>query len=232
LSRSLLESVRDLIARTYRIRCGLDEIGPFVIGDRGLRRLYAGADGGHVVSSARGEGAKTLVRETGDGVAACIYFPDAMIRQLESFPPQRGVGHENVDAFSTFVEEIDHLLVIAERTRGARPVSRFELELHANVSKYLVVARFLAGSAPRLAESRRVWLRRRLFDGVDYDEPDPQARTRYRDAARWAARLLDRLPGHDPAATVALLRRFHAAPIAGKLRLIDRLGRRGAEPGA
>ena len=35
MSGSLLESVRGLIERTYRIRSGLTEIGPFVIGDLG-----------------------------------------------------------------------------------------------------------------------------------------------------------------------------------------------------
>jgi len=225
VNRSLLESVRGLIARTYRIRCGLEEIGPFVIGDRGLRRLYVAPGGGHVVSSALGEGARTLVRETEGGVAACVYFPDAMIRQLEIFPPQHGVCDENVDAFSTFVEEIDHLLVIAERALGGRPVSLFELELHANVSKYLVLARFLAGREDRLLEGRRAWLRGRLFDGVAYDEPDPEVRSRYRDAARWAARLLDRLPALDAVTGVALLRRFHTAGADGKLRLIAALER-------
>jgi hypothetical protein len=215
--------VGGLLQRTYRIRCGLSDLGRFVIGDTGYHRLYRADRGEREIRTAGGEGAKTLVRETEQGVAACIYFPDAMIRCLEAYPPQHGLRAENLFAFATFVEEIDHLLVIAERSLGRRPVSLFELELHANVSKYLVVARFLAGSAGRLTPDRRLWLRHRIFDAVEYNDEDPAARQRYREAAHWAVRLLNGLPDSDPSKTVDTLRRFHEAPLAAKLRLIERL---------
>lgn len=227
MSDSLLESVRGLIERTYRIRSGLTEIGPFVIGDRGLRRLYASSRGGHDIGSTDGQGARTLVRETGRGVVACIYFPDAMIRQLEAYPPQCGVREQNQAAFATFVEEVDHLLVVAERSLREWPVSLFELELHANVSKYLVLARFLAGSSSRLCADRRLWLRRRLFDDVRFCDDDPEVRRRYRDAARWTVQFLDGLSALDPAAGIATLRRFHAVGVAEKLRLIAAIGQEG-----
>jgi hypothetical protein len=222
VNRSLLDAVRGLLERTYRIRSGVSDLGPFVIGDAGYRALYGAGRGARVVTSADGEGARTLVRDTKDGVAACIYFPDAMIRQLEAHPPQRGVHADNLAPFATFVEEIDHLLVVAERSLGRRPVSLFELELHANVSKYLVAARFLAGVAGRLGPGRRVWLRARLFDDVDFCDDDPAVRERYRDAARWAIRLLDALPD-EPPRRIEVLRRFHAANAPDKLRLISAL---------
>jgi hypothetical protein len=225
VSDSLLESVRGLIERTYRIHSGLTEIGSFVIGDQGFRRLYRSSRDGHDIGSADGQGARTLVRETDRGVVACIYFPDAMIRQLEAYPPQRGVREENQAAFSTFVEEIDHLLVLAERSLRARAVSLFELELHANVSKYLVLARFLAGCSQHLRADRRLWLRRRLFDDVRFCDDDCEVRRRYRDAARAAVQLIEGLGALDPAERIAALRRFHSVGVADKLRLISEIGR-------
>jgi len=216
----LLEVVRGLLERTFHMRSGLDALAPFVIGDRGYHVLYGSGRPAHGVGSPEGQGAKTLVRETADGVAACIYFPDALIDRLESHPPSRGVGQENLLEFATFVEEIDHLLMIAERSRDGRPVSLFELELHANVSKHLVLTRFLAGAAPRLAAERRLWLRHALFHGVHYCDDDPETRQRYRDAARWAIRLLDGLTGLDAERCVARLRRFHVADVPSKLRMI------------
>jgi hypothetical protein len=216
----LLEAVRGLLERTYRLRTGLGDLAPFVIGDRGFRLLYERRSG-RAIGSATDGAARTLVRETERGVAACIYFPDALIARLEAYPPQQGVGEENLDAFAVFVEEIDHLLLIAERSLGRRPVSLFELELHADVSKYLVLARFLAGRAGRLDEAQRVWLRRRLFDRARDSEDDPAARRRYRDAARWAVRLLDGLGGLHAAGRVVALRRFHAADLPTKLGLIE-----------
>jgi hypothetical protein len=219
---SLLEAVRGLLERTYRLRTGLNDLAPFVIGDRGFRLLYERRPPSHGVGAALDGEARTLVRETDQGVAACIYFPDALIAQLEAYPPQRGVGDENLEAFAVFVEEIDHLLLIAERSLGRRPVSLFELELHADVSKYLVLARFLAGASGHLGAARRTWLRHRLFDPERDSDGDPAALRRYRDAARWAVRLLDGLGRLGAAERVAALRRFHAADLPAKLGLIER----------
>jgi hypothetical protein len=222
---SLLDSVQGLLERTYRIRSGVVEIGRFVIGDAGYRTLYregtsesVGTDPG-----GDGEGARTLVRETREGLRACIYYPDAMIRRLETHPPNHGLTDDNVDAFAVFVEEADHLLCIAERARDGRPVTLFELELHANVSKHLVLARFLAGSSSRLDARRRAWLRYHLFYKGAHSDADTSVRARYTDAARWAVRFLDSTSGLRRPARLEVLRGFHAASVHRKLELITRL---------
>jgi len=223
VSFTLLEAVRGLLERTYRIRTGLADLGAFVIGDLGYHELYGSPRGELDVGSAGVPRAKTLVRETDGGPAVCVYFPNSLIRCLEVFPPQHGLGAENLDAFATFVEEIDHLLVIAERTLHRRPVSMFELELHANVSKYLVLARFLAGSRDRLEPARRLWLRHRLFEEIRFCDEDPAVRDRYREAARWARCLLNGLSSLRRAERVDALRQFHASSLSEQLRQISRL---------
>ena len=155
-----------------------------------------------------------------------MYYPDEMIRRLEDHPPQHGLvrrlerrrlRHVWSRRWTTL------LLHRREERRRKRPVSLFELELHANVSKYLVLVRFLAGSRGRLTEERRDWLHRRLFDDVEFCDEDPAVRQRYRDAARWAVRLIGTLAGLDGPGCVDALRRFHRAGVPGKLRLIERL---------
>jgi len=219
---NLLDLVRGLLERTYGMRSVLGNIGCYVVGDRGYRHFYADDEIARVVESARGDGARTLVRETPAGIRVAVYFPDAMIRWLERHSPLAGLNDANVQSFATLVEELDHLLLIAERAERGRPVTMFELELHANVSKYLVLSRFLAGAAPVLAEDRRRWLLHQLFDGVSYSENDPEIRRRYEDAARWAVRFLQALRTTDPKLRLALLRRFHACTAAEKVSLIDR----------
>lgn len=217
---SLLETVQALLERTYRMRTDLADIGRFVIGDAGFRRLY----GGEVLVTSLGAGAalgaKTLVRETEREVRACIYYPDALILRLEEHPPQRGLHDGNVDEFATLVEELDHLLVVAERAQDEMPVSLFELELHANVSKHLVLARFLAGRGRPLDERSRAWLRYHLFHKASADDADPDVRDRYRDAQRWALRMVEAASRLRPARRVEALRRFHGATASGKIRLI------------
>lgn len=218
----LLASVAALLRRTYRIEREVPSPAEFVIGDRGLLRFYARADGVRVAgSAAEGEGARTMVRETGEGVRAAIYLPDAMVRALETDPPQRGVHERNVDAFATFVEEVDHFLCIADRAVLGRPVSLFELELHANVSKRLVVARFLAGRTGRLTERKRVWLEWHLFHKGNWSDPDPAVRERYADAARWALRFLGPWARLGARERLDALRAFHRASASEKTRLID-----------
>jgi hypothetical protein len=82
-----------------------------------------------------------------------------MIRHLEAKPPQRGVNEDNVDAFAVLVEELDHLLVTAERAHAGRGVSLLELEIQANVSKELVLSRFLTRRGRISDDDRRAWVK-------------------------------------------------------------------------
>jgi hypothetical protein len=218
---SLLHSLQGLIERTYAIDPPIPDASKFLIGDAGYRRFYH--EERRPVGPAGSRGAKTLIRETADGLRACIYYPDALIRRLEAFPPQQGLCEENAEPFATLTEELDHLLLIAERARQARSVTLFELELQADVTKHLVLARFLSRGGRALSPSRRIWLRRRLFETGRYRDPDPEVRRRYEQAARWSIKLVDGLAGESPDRRLAALRRFHRADTAVKLELISRL---------
>ena len=220
--RSLLATTQALLERTYGIPEGLVLAERFVIGDRGLRDLYA-TRSAHQAGSLEGQGARLLVREVPGGARACVYFPDAMIRALERQPPWHGVGEANVDPFATRVEEVDHLLYVADRAAAGRSVSLFELELHANVSKWLVVGRFVTGHRRRLTDRERVWLRWHLFLKHRFVEEDAAIRERYRDATRHALRFVDGLQRARPSRRLGLLRSFHDATASDKLRLIGRL---------
>ena len=215
---SLLEQLRGLIERTYGFESGIDDLGRFVVGNAGYRRFYAGREAYTRVDSAMKQ-ARTLVREVPGALRACIYYPDELIDALERQPPQRGLFDCNVDAFSTLVEELDHLLLLVWRKRQGRPVSLFELELQANVTKHLVLAYFLAAGRPRLEPHQRAWLRHHLFEKGTFVDEDPEIAERYRQAARSAVKFLDRLPA-KPRKRLVALRRFHDADVAGKIELI------------
>jgi hypothetical protein len=190
-----------------------------VIGDAGLRALYP--KGERDVRSESGAGARLLVRDTEAGVRACIYYPDAMIKHLEAKPPQRGVDADNVDAFAILVEELDHLLMTAERAHAGRGVSLLELEVQANVSKDLVLSRFLARRGPHLDPCLREWLRHKLFHGRTYSDQDPEVRDRYDTASRLALRFLRSLERLPRSRRLETLRKFHRASLAGKTEMSD-----------
>jgi hypothetical protein len=164
---SLLEVLARLIERTYDFRAGLGDLGRFVVGDEGYRRLAAGRIVLRKSGGSGPEGAAVLIRREGDRWAAAIYYPDELVARLERYDPRRGLRESNVDAFAVFVEELDHLLTLADRARpGKPPLTLLELEWHAEVTKYLACAHFLAHTVGRatLGPSERQWLRYRLFD--------------------------------------------------------------------
>jgi len=223
---TLLEAIQGLLERTYAMRSGVREVGRFLVGDAGYRRFYG--DGVEPLRRVESPavGARLLVRDSGGALRASIYYPDELVRRLERRPPQHGLCDENVDPFAALVEELDHLLVVAERSRLGRPVSLFELELHANVSKHLVLERFLAGSRGRLDRRRRIWLRHHLFEKGRFCDEDREVRARYRDATRWAVKFIDALGAPSAgrrARRLSTLRRFHHVDAGGKIELIARL---------
>ena len=243
---TLLHSLQALLERTYRMDTGISDVAAFVIGDEGYRILYGGhrpgsgspradsvgssgaaiARPGLEIAGAAGpaaEGARVLVRESSGSIAASIYYPDALIRRLEQRPPEQGITDDNIDPFATFVEELDHFLLLAERVRLGRCVTLLELEMHANVTKYLVCALFRGAGRARsrrmpLPAEDRVWLLWHLFEKVSFAEPDPQVQARYRAASRFARRFLTDLDeAPTPAARLERLRLFHDATHEQKL---------------
>ncbi len=168
-------------------------IGRFVIGDRGLPRALPGRARVPRAGPPRRPGRSTSSARPASGVRACIYYPDAMIRRLERHPPQRGLDEDNVDAFADAGRGArPPARARRARARRARRVSLLELELHANVSKHLVLSRFLAGrrrarherrgvAATTTCSTRRTLLRRAT----------PRCASATRTPSRWALRFLD-----------------------------------------
>ena len=214
----LLTHLQGLIERTYALPRLLGDAGRFLVGDRGYRWLYGGHDGAAAPVDLR---ARLMVRPGGSVTAAALYYPDALVRHLEIHDPRRGLGDENIDAFATFVEELDHLLTLASRSAAGRKVSLLELEHHAAVTKYLLVVHFLGRLTRRrrVADLHRLWARHHLFE--KYAAGGGEEGERYRTAARLAGRyvaLLDRMPASERRAELVA---FHGRPFAEQFRQVE-----------
>lgn len=226
---SLLERLQGVIERTYDLQTGVRQIGRFVIGDVGYRALYGGLHPeeklAQSVGAASPPGARTLIRHRDGGLAVSIYYPDTIIECLERNDPTRFLDDGNVDAFAVLVEELDHFLVIAERYRSRGVLSLLDLELHANVTKSLMLKLFVSRmrGTHRLSGEDSAWIRFHLFEKVEFCDPDPEIRQRYRTASRLAARYLDWLEKLAPLRRLCDLRRFHRMPPPVKLEFINAL---------
>jgi hypothetical protein len=213
MTAPLLERVCGLIERTYQLGAGLPDPAPFVIGDAGIACLYG------IPPERRRP--MLLVRSSRDAHHIRVYYPDRLIENLERHDPSRGLSRHNLRDFVAFVEEIDHLLVLVACIRRGRKVPAVELELHANVTKFLVASLFLARTVgtTRLTGEQKSALRWELLERGDYGSEDPELRQRYLDARRHAIRFLGRLESLDPADRPSLLRRFSRSTLEDKLAL-------------
>lgn len=227
---SLLERLQGVIERTYDLNTGVGEIGRYVIGDAGFRLLYdrptregAVSDKVGTAASGVGTGARTMVRDEDGRLAVSLYLPDRLVECLEANDPRRGLDEGNVDAFAVLVEELDHFLVIAERYRTGGAMTLLDLELHANVTKYLVLKMFVGRMrrSSRLSAADATWIRFHLFDKTGFAEPDPEVLARYQDASRMARKYVEWFDTLPVSRRPRELRRFHRLSPQSKIARIN-----------
>jgi hypothetical protein len=114
--------------------------------------------------SGSGAPEELVVRQHGDDVEIGLYLDDAVIRSIE------GGGawtHERLSAHCQAVEGVSHFVYLTHRASVPRPVSHLELELQAEVDKFVTVV--LRAWRGRRHEAARE-LVSRLFEQVSYRE--------------------------------------------------------------
>jgi hypothetical protein len=141
--------------------------------------------------------------------------------QLDGAPPTPG----QLDALWLAVEGVSHFLHLTWRACRDRPISQLELELQAEIDKYLYTRAWLR-------ENRHTdylpALHTLLFDLTrSHEDLDAAETTRYATANRYAAKycldLHRRADRELPAGDLKALRRFYRLSQYEKLRYIDAL---------
>ncbi|MGR3303064.1 MAG: hypothetical protein ACUZ8I_11245 [Candidatus Scalindua sp.] len=217
----LINELQEKIEKTYALDTGITNIEQYIIGDKGYKEFYAKEGIRTVVKSH--SGAKVLIRDTGDTLKVSIYYPDELIRELEDNDPRLGLHDGNVDLCASFVEELDHFLFIAQNYKQNRPFSLLELELQANVTKYLVLKYFIAlqNKSIKLSKFDKEYIRYHLFYKRKYDIEDASERKRYEDAGKFGmiyTEYIDLLPHED---RLRDLRQFSRMTCPSKIRHIQ-----------
>ena len=194
---------------------------------RGLEALYRidpqvevedfliGADALEAIGVRRRTREQLLLSDSGDvGLFVC----DSVLRNLARSDPGAGLDDDNLADFLLALEGVSHFVYLAWRAGADQPVSALELELQAEVDKFVTCALELGLDA----ETCRA-LHRRLFYEFEL-EPDltSDERSRYTAANRAAAGYTSHLDreylqsGRVPE-MLAELRRFYRRSPADKL---------------
>lgn len=212
MTAAVLGRLQGGLEQLYRVATGLP-VEAFLIDDAARATL----------GLARAPREQLVVVESDDGVDVGLFVDGAVLASLAAYDPGSGLDDRNLPAFLYALEGVSHFVYAAVCAQGARTVSALELELQAEVDKYVTC--LLAGDAGPGASA--AW-RARLFEQHSY-EPDLDAdeRDRYRvandNARRYAAALERRFVARRAIVDMfAELRRFYRLPLAGKLDVIGR----------
>jgi hypothetical protein len=214
----LLSRLQTLIGGIYDVSVAYD-VYDFLVTDR--RALPAAEHSGLADE-------ELIVAESADGaeVNVSLYLDPALLTRLASADPLVELNAGNVGDCWTALEGVSHFLYLAWNAGHDKPVSLLELELQAEVDKYVASYWLMRRQYPRHfpAELRRV-----LFERTRIDPRLAHERARlYGEAHRYAARFCRRLEqrlthaGHGEREVLAELRRFYRLNTARKRAHIER----------
>jgi len=214
----MLGRVQRGLEALYRVDTGV-EVDDFVVGAE-LRDALA---------PARRPREQLLVCEADGEVELALFIDPGALANLTSHDPARRLGEHNLGDFLLAIEGVSHFIYAVCCARAHRPVSQLELELQAEVDKYVTC---LLTTEPEVAVSAE--LRRRLFGDVSYEpDLDHDEHARYRaandNAQRYAIWLEQAFVGpRKIPEMLAELRRFYRLGLAAKLGTIARASSRAA----
>jgi len=197
----------------YRVDTQLD-VTAFVVDDRGRDEALGRAEG-----TVRRPREQLLVSQSGEDLSLALFLDEAALANLARHDPAGHLSDANFSDFCLAVEGVSHFIYVALCAAAERPVTALELELQAEVDKFVSCA--LSHRDVDTAE-----LRERLYDRVSLaDDLDDHERLRYQtanDEARRYAGWLDRRFFHRGRLDDMLveLRRFYRLGLQDKLRRI------------
>lgn len=183
------------LTQDARQACALSGNGVMLVRERALartvqtalERLYRIDDGtpvdAFVMAAEENEREALLVREHEDGLEIALRVP-----------AMRDAEEHNLDSLCQIIEGVSHFVMLAERARTERATSHLELEMQAEVDKYVVLVAASASREGTFDLAKSMSLRERLYDAVTFVHSEAsEIGMRYRTANRAAARFVRRI---------------------------------------
>jgi hypothetical protein len=183
----MLDRLQRQLTDTYQAPVDHD-VRDYLITDPRLAKLLAGES--TLLSSSE----SLLVSEDEDGLALSLYLEQEILHRLESLDPSARLRAEQLDDLCKVIEGVSHFNYVVWRAEKDRSMSLLELELQAEVDKYV--------STMQMALEQRDHdmlhgLHRHLFDNYRLrDDLEQDEVERYRAASEYAARFCRRLRRH------------------------------------
>ena len=205
------------LERTYEVHVP-QAVTDFVITDDQFVQQIEGI-------GARASPEKLLLVEDADEhtVDIGLYLDQAVVDALACDNPLEHLHVGNLETFCTALEGVSHFLYLLWNAGYERPVSLMELELQAEVDKYITASFLFANQSGRVPSE----LGRRMFCDQSYDDAlSARSRERYEAANYYAGRYCQQIESHylrdrSKGGLVNELRRFYRLTRQQKLRHIE-----------
>jgi hypothetical protein len=170
---AILRALQGGIESLYRVETDLD-VCDFLVGNGTEREARE----------------QLLIKQTDGEMQLGLFVDERTLENLAFRDPARRLDEQNLPDFLLAVEGVSHFVYIAHRAQIERPVSAVELELQAEVDKYLVALLVWWNQLGEPPEG----LRNRLFERVRYaGDLSAEERDRYELANRAAASYVQSL---------------------------------------
>jgi hypothetical protein len=163
-----------------------------------------------------------LVVQDGENVDVALYVDNEIVNRLEQDDPRQRLHAGNLSDYCTAMEGVSHFLYLIWNAGFERGVSRLELEMQAEIDKYVSTALlFGKQGSGRVPANLYRW----LFESPEFDTSlDRPSLERYRDAnyyaSKYCARLEHRyLKRNGQAGMINDLRRLYRLTNRAKIRV-------------
>jgi hypothetical protein len=176
----MLSQLQDHLTNIYRVDPGYD-VTDFLITDPALAAILG--DGSLVPDTEE----TVLVREDKDGISLSLFLDHRMLDRLGDANPLAELRADQLDDLWKVLEGVSHFNYIVWRARKNHGVSLLELEMQAEIDKFVSTFFLALGQADsELILKLHGW----LFDNVKFNPGlSVEQEERYRTANNFAARF-------------------------------------------
>lgn len=213
----MLQALQNLLASIYDIALPHD-VAEYLLTDRSrLPRALQDNEADEQV----------LVSEEGDTLWVSVYLEPSVLDRLAAANPFDALHGGNIADYWTALEGVSHFLYLAWNAEYERPVTLLELELQAEIDKYVTSVWLLREQNPHRfpIELHHLLFERARVDPSLAGDRTPLYRCANDYAARFCRRLARTLGSHGASAhasAMSELRRFYRLDRARKFRHIER----------
>lgn len=209
---ALVEALHHLLEHIYDVGTGY-QLADFLITDE---RIATALDG-----RGRANREKLLIRHHDDAIDLSLYLDEQALARLVRHDPRACLDDHNFADFCLVLEGISHFTYVAWNAAYDKRVTLLELELQAEVDKFVTASALLRAQRRRAhtgALLHRLFERFRLADSLRASE-----RERYWCANTLARRYCQQLQRrlHRGRHVVAELRRFYRMPKLAKFVQVE-----------